>query len=76
MTGKSLNEYIRDARKANCVICNKVPQELIDQIKDSYRKKGVTVETALQWLRKEHGFNVTPEQWALHARGQHKRTSK
>jgi hypothetical protein len=70
--GRSLRDYVRAGRVKKCIVCQKVPAELLEQVRASYRTQKVPINVALAWLRTEHGITITQEQWSLHARGQHK----
>lgn len=66
---RSIDEFMRDARKADCAVC-KLPIEIRKQMVDA-RRRGIVVGVVIEWLKGEWGVAITREQWRTHQGGMH-----
>lgn len=71
--GRSLTDYVQAKRRAACAVCS-LPEDIREQIKASRGRK-VTRDTVLEWLRDEHGIDLTHEALTAHDSAHHDRAS-
>ena len=67
---RSVLEFIRDKRKANCPVC-RVPQAIRNEMNAVRRMRSVTMPIVVEWLKAEHGIALTLEQCRHHYAGMH-----
>lgn len=66
---RSLVQYVRDTRKANCPVC-KLPADVREQLREA-KDKRISVATQLDWLKNEFGITLSVEQINSHRGGRH-----
>ena len=66
---RSLTEYVRDQRIAECPICG-LPDEIRTQMQVASEKK-IKRRIVLEWLREEQGTAFTTDQLNRHYNGHH-----
>ena len=69
--GRTLNEYVRAKRREACAVC-RLPDDIREQM-ISARKAKLSRETVLDWLREEHGVEITHDQMTSHGSAHHDR---
>jgi hypothetical protein len=66
---RSLTQFVRDQRKNGCKVCA-LGAEVIQQIKTASRNK-IPQQIVLDWLREEHGADVTAADLRAHSNQRH-----
>lgn len=70
---RSLRDFLTAQKMKECVVCQTVPQDLLQQIVDAGEHRNMKVDLGLQWLAQEYGIQITREQWQSHQLGRHRR---
>ena len=67
--GRSLAEYVRDKRRAECPVCS-LPDDLRSQMANASDRK-IKRSVVLAWLQEEHGHTLTDMDLTSHHSGHH-----
>ena len=66
---KTLVEFVKDKRRADCVICN-LPEEVLAQVRVA-TDKDINRRQVKEWLESEYQIKVTEADQVLHTNGRH-----
>lgn len=68
-TGKTLTDFIQDAKRAKCKVC-KLSAEIRAQIRTG-REASITTPTIAAWLKAEHGVDLATSDFLKHSNARH-----
>jgi hypothetical protein len=71
VSGLSLVEYVRERRRADCVVC-KLPDEIRQQISTAADKK-IKRAVVIAWLQEEQSVRISEDELTVHANARHDR---
>lgn len=71
MSGLSLVEYVRERRRADCVVC-RLTEEVRKQITTAADKK-IKRAVVIAWLQEEQGVTISEDDLTVHANARHDR---
>lgn len=68
-TVRSLSDFVRDKRREACPICA-LPENVRADIATA-RDRHIRTAVVLEWLAKEHGLTIEPQQLTQHGTAKH-----
>jgi len=72
MPKRSLDEFLRDKKKAECPVCH-LPPEIRAQLQHASEHNSAKLVEQCEWLRAECGVDILPSQLTAHRSGGHER---